>query len=94
LPKDEKVQKKIKKACCPQAFSLFNAFKMIVFLVLNDGIVRASTSAGAATNALIGINDIDATFGNSAHRAFIDASAASDAFVCNFVSHNVFNFNW
>ena len=61
---------------------------MINFLVLDDGIVRASTSAGAATNALIGINDVDVSFGNSAHRAFIDAGAASDAFVCDFVSHN------
>ena len=65
---------------------------MIDFLVLDDGIVRASTSAGAATNALIGINDVDVSFGNSAHRAFIDAGTASDAFVCDFVSHNVFNF--
>ena len=65
---------------------------MIEFLVFDDGIVRASTGAGAATNALIGINDIDATFRNSAHRAFIDASAASDAFVCDFVSHNVLMF--
>jgi len=41
----------MKKACCSQALSLFNAFKMIDFLVLDDGIVRASASAGAATNA-------------------------------------------
>jgi hypothetical protein len=51
LPKGKKCCKKMKKACCSQALSLFNAFKMIDFLVLDDGIVRASASAGAATNA-------------------------------------------
>ena len=32
------------------------------FLVLDDGVVRASASASAAANALIGVNDVDATF--------------------------------
>lgn len=31
-------------------------------LVLDDSVVRASTSAGAATNALIRVNNVDAAF--------------------------------
>ena len=58
-------------------------------LVFNDGIVRASTGTGAATHALIGINDVDVSFRNCANRAFVDAGTASDTFVCDFVSHNV-----
>ena len=62
--------------------------KCYTFLVFNDSIVRASASAGAATNALIWVNDVDVSLGDSANRAFVDASAASDTFVCDFVSHD------
>ena len=61
--------------------------KCYTFLVFNDSIVRASASAGAATNALIWVNDVDVSLGDSANRAFVDASAASDAVITNYVSH-------
>ena len=60
----------------------------VQFLVFDDSIVRAGASAGAATNARISVNDVDVSFGNSANWAFIDASATSDTFVCDFVSHD------
>ena len=60
-------------------------------LVLNDCFVRASAGASAATNAGIRVDDIDVAFRNSAHGAFVNAGAASNAAVCDFVSHNVFN---
>ena len=65
---------------------------MFIQLVFNDCFVRASAGASAATNACVRVDDIDVAFRNSAHRAFVDASAASNAAVCDFVSHNVFNF--
>lgn len=65
---------------------------MFIQLVFNDCFVRASAGASAATNAGIRIDDIDVAFRNGAHRAFVNASAASNAAVCDFVSHNVFNF--
>jgi hypothetical protein len=37
---------------------------------------------------LISVNDVDVAFRDSAHWAFIDAAAASNAFVCDFVSHD------
>ena len=87
LPKYLMISKKMKKACCHRPFSslMHTRFK----LVFNDGIVRACASAGTATNARISVDDVDATFGNSANRAFVDAGAASDTFVSDFVSHNV-----
>ena len=64
---------------------------MFIQLVFNDCFVRASAGASAATNAGVRVDDIDVAFRNSAHRAFVNASAASNAAVCDFVSHNVFN---
>ena len=64
---------------------------MFIQLVFNDCFVRASAGASAATNAGIRVDDIDVAFRNSAHGAFVNASAASNAAVCDFVSHNVFN---
>ena len=64
---------------------------MFIQLVFNDCFVRASAGASAATNAGIRVDDIDVAFRNGAHRAFVNASAASNAAVCDFVSHNVFN---
>jgi hypothetical protein len=63
-------------------------------LVLNDCFVRASAGASAATNAGIRVDDIDVAFRNSAHGAFVNTCAASNAAVCDFVSHNVFNFEF
>ena len=82
----------MKKACFWQAFSHLNAVSLSFQLVFNDCFVRASAGASAATNASVRIDDIDVAFRNSAHRAFVNASAASNAAVCDFVSHNVFNF--
>ena len=67
---------------------------MFIQLVFNDCFVRASAGASAATNAGVRIDDIDVAFRNGAHRAFVNASAASNAAVCDFVSHNVFNFEF
>lgn len=58
-------------------------------LVFNDCFVRASAGAGTATNAGVRVDDIDVAFRNSAHRAFVNACAASNAAVCDFVSHSV-----
>jgi hypothetical protein len=60
-------------------------------LVFNDCFVRASAGASAATNAGVRVDDIDVAFRNSAHWAFVDTCAASNAAVCDFVSHNDFN---
>ena len=68
-------------------FFPFNA-NLSFKLVFHDCFVRASASASTATNAGIGIDDIDVAFRDSAHRAFINASAASNAAVCDFVSHS------
>lgn len=51
----------MKKACKKQAFFLFNAFKFD-FLVLDNGIIRASASASATANARISVDNVDATF--------------------------------
>ena len=48
----------------------------------------ASRSASTAVNAVIGIDDEFAVlFRDGADRAFIGASAASDAFIGNLISH-------
>ena len=65
---------------------------MFIQLVFNDCFVRASAGASAATNAGVRVDDIDVAFRDGAHRAFVNASAACNAAVCDFVSHNVFNF--
>ena len=91
LPNFQKLTKKSKKACFWQAFSLLMQFHFFQ-LVFNDRFVRASASAGSTTNAGVRVDDIDVAFRNSAHRAFVDTCAASNAAVCDFVSHNVYNF--
>ena len=73
----------MKKACKNRLFLI----DLFVFLVFNDSIVRASASAGTTTHAGVSVDDVDVAFRNSAHRAFVDASAASNAFVSDFVSH-------
>ena len=81
----------MKKACFWQAFSLLMQFHCFQ-LVLNDCFVRASAGASAATNASVRVDDVDVAFRDSAHRAFVNASAASNAGISDFVSHSVFNF--
>jgi hypothetical protein len=91
LPNSSKLTKKLKKACFWQAFFPFNAVSFFG-LVFYNCFVRASAGASAATNAGVRVDDIDVAFRNSAHWAFVNASAASNAAVCDFVSHNDFNF--
>ena len=78
----------MKKACFWQAFSLLMQFHCCQ-LVLNDCFVRASAGASAATNASVRVDDVDVAFRDSAHRAFVNASAASNAGISDFVSHSV-----
>ena len=84
-----KTAKKNRKSLFVAGFSL----SMCHFfrLVFNDCFVRASAGASTATNAGVRVDDIDVAFRNGAHWAFVNASAASNAAVCDFVSHNVFN---
>ena len=91
LPNFQKLTKKSKKACFWQAFHTFNAVSFFR-LVFNDCFIRASAGAGSTTNAGVRIDDIDVAFRNSAHWAFVNTCAASNAAVCDFVSHNVFKF--
>ena len=56
-------------------------------LSLNDSTSGASTSAGSAADAGVGINLIDVAFGNSSDGALVDAGTASNADVSDFVSH-------
>ena len=47
-------------------------------------------SACAALCALVGVDRIDITLGNSANGAFVDTSAASNAIFTNLVSHSLY----
>lgn len=51
----------------------------------------ASRSASTAVDAVVSVDDeLAVLFGNSANGAFICASAASDAFIGNLVSHGMY----
>ena len=58
-------------------------------LSLGDSTAGARICAGAAGNADIGVDGVLFAFRDSAGGAFVDAGAASDAVVTNYVSHNV-----
>ena len=52
-----------------------------------DSFRRASVCASAAFCTHVGVDVIDVTLRDSPNRAFVDASAASNAIVTNYVSH-------
>ena len=56
-------------------------------LTLDDGTSGASASASTAANALVLVNFVDVAFRDCSHGALVDAGAASDANVSDFVSH-------
>ena len=58
-------------------------------LTLDDGAGGASASAGTAANASVLVNLVDVAFADSSDGAFVDAGAASNADVSDFVSHFV-----
>ena len=51
LPNPTILLKKVKKACKMQAFLFIKCGNHTLYLVFNDGIVRASAGASTATNA-------------------------------------------
>ena len=53
-----------------------------------DSFAGANFSARTAFDAGIGVDVIDVAFRDSANGAFREASAASDTFVSNYVSHS------
>jgi hypothetical protein len=89
LPNCKKTDKKTKKSLFLAGFSLLLMQFHFFQLVFNDCFVGASAGASAATNAGVRVDDIDVAFRNSAHRAFVDTCAASNAGISDFVSHNV-----
>jgi hypothetical protein len=51
---------------------------------------RADVSASAAVDAFVGIDDVDGiTFSDRLSRAFRRASAASDAVIVDYISHDM-----
>ena len=60
---------------------------MIRSLLRNDSLVRANACAGAAVDALVGIDDIDVAGRDGLYRAFADAGPACYAGISNLVSH-------
>lgn len=56
-------------------------------LFRNDRLAGANACAGAAVDALVGVDDIDVAGRNSLRGALADAGAACNAGVGNFVSH-------
>ncbi len=58
-----------------------------VCLAFNDSTSRAGASAGTAANASVLVDFVDVAFADSSNGAFVDASAASNTDVSDFVSH-------
>ena len=56
--------------------------------LLADCAAGANICASAALGANLRVNRIVLALGDSTHRAFINASTASDTFVRNYVSHS------
>ena len=56
-------------------------------LFLFDGALRADTGASAAVDTGVGIDFVDVAGRDCSHRAFVDASTASNAVFSDFVSH-------
>ena len=56
-----------------------------------DSAGGASVSASAAFGALVGVDAVDITFGDSANGAFIDAGATCYTVFANYVSHSCFS---
>lgn len=53
----------------------------------DDCLGGAYRCAGAAVDAGVGVDNVDFAFGYCFYGAFGEAGAASDTFVCNYVSH-------
>ena len=53
-----------------------------------DCLRRANACASAAIGADVRVDDIDVALGDGFDWAFADASAASDAIVCNYMCHS------
>ena len=56
--------------------------------LLADCAAGANICASAALGANLRVNRIVLALGDSTHRAFVNASTASDTFVRNYVSHS------
>ena len=61
-------------------------------LTLLDSTGGAGASAGTAANASVLVDFVDVAFADSSDGALIDAGAASNTDVSDFVSHSVFVF--
>ena len=56
-----------------------------------DSAGGASVSTSATLGALVGVDAVDITFGDSANGAFIDAGATCYTVFANYVSHSCFS---
>ena len=65
------------------------SFYKFCVLTLDNSAGGASASAGTAANASILVDLVDVAFADSSDGAFIDAGAASNTDVSDFVSHFV-----
>lgn len=69
-------------ACAPGVHAFFR-----LSLFGDDRLRRTNACAGAAVDALVGIDYIDVPLRDSLYRAFADAGAAGNAGISDFVSH-------
>lgn len=58
-------------------------------LFRNDRLAGANACAGAAVDALVGIDNVDVAGRNGLDGAFADAGAAGNARISDFVSHSL-----
>ena len=63
------------------------SFRIFRSLLRNDRFARANACAGAAVDALVGVDDVDVAGRNSLYQALADAGAACYAGISDFVSH-------
>ena len=61
-------------------------------LLGDDSLARANACAGAAVDALVGVDDVDVAGRDGLYRALADAGTAGNARISDFVSHCVLLF--
>lgn len=76
---------------CPVWTHPFCVFELLR-LGQADSAGGAGISASATFGALVGVDAVDVTFGDSANGTFVDAGAASYAVFTNYISHSCVEF--
>jgi len=65
---------------------------LLVSLLLEaDSAAGASVGTGAALGAFVGVDAVDVALRDSANGTFVDAGAACNAVITNYVSHSINN---